>query len=78
MIKIAYILLEVKINAKLNINIFFKIKDNKYEGITKVQNDGRFTYYNPPNFLSYEIIDEIKSYYFDIIVTYVRYLTTIL
>ena len=47
-----YFALGLRSNAKENINVILKldpISGNKYEGITKIQDGGRFTYWQPPD-----------------------------
>lgn len=48
-----YFALNLRSGAKENTNILLTLspynKDSRYEGVTKVQDGGRFTYWNPPN-----------------------------
>ena len=47
-----YFAVGLRSNARENINVILKmdpIEGNKYEGITKVQDGGRFTYWQPPD-----------------------------
>ena len=47
-----YFALGLRGNAKENINVILRmdpISGNKYEGVTKVQDGGRFTYWEPPD-----------------------------
>ena len=60
-----YFALNLRGEALENINILLTIKpfeDRKYEGTTKVQEGGRFTYWNPPNGPnSFLVVDNVAN-----------------